>query len=90
MNPILDATELALLRARVAEKVGTTAQVPCFDAPGGRTKVSAAWLIERAGFGKGHGAGRVGISRKHALAGDIQAGVRAAFGVELVREPVVV
>ena len=70
-------------------------------------KVPAAWLIERAGFGKGYcltdGAR---ISSKHtlalvnpgqastagllALAREIQDGVRAAFGVSLDIEPVLV
>ena len=31
-------------------------------------KVPAAWLIERAGFHKGHADGAVGISTKHPLA----------------------
>ena len=71
-------------------------------------KVSAGWLVERAGFVKGYGdAGRrVGVSGKHALAlvhrgegttaellalaREIQAGVRARFGVELAPEPVFV
>src|SRR5262249_30299530 len=43
-NPILDAGELAALKARV------DAVLPVFPEPDGRTKVSAAWLIERAGF----------------------------------------
>jgi UDP-N-acetylmuramate dehydrogenase len=30
--------------------------------------VSAAWLVEHSGFSKGYSSGRVGISRKHALA----------------------
>jgi len=74
--------------------------------PDGRMKVSAAWLIEQAGFHKGYGNGRVGISRKHtlalvnrggattaelmALAREIAAGVRARFGVVLHPEPVLV
>jgi UDP-N-acetylmuramate dehydrogenase len=106
MNPILDARALDELRVRVADRLGREAQLPSFDAPGGRTKVSAAWLIERAGFAKGYGTGPVGISKKHALAlvhrggattaellalaREIQAGVRGAFGVELEPEPVVV
>ena len=69
----------------------------------GRVKVPAAWLIERAGFSKGYGRGRVGLSSKHTLAvvnhggasaGDvlalmreIQQGVRGQFGVQLVPEP---
>ena len=31
-------------------------------------KLAAAWLVERAGFAKGWGEGRAGVSRKHALA----------------------
>jgi UDP-N-acetylmuramate dehydrogenase len=30
--------------------------------------MSAAWLIERTGFARGHDAGRVGLSSKHPLA----------------------
>ena len=79
---------------------------PAFPEPDGRIKTSAAWLIERAGFGRGHGDGRVGISAKHtlalvnrggattaellALARRIALGVRETFGVELVPEPVLV
>ena len=69
-------------------------------------KTSAAWLIERAGFHKGYGTGRVGISTKHtlalvnrggattaelmALAHEIAAGVQDQFGVALHPEPVLV
>jgi len=72
----------------------------------GRIKVSAAWLIERAGFHKGYTRGRVGISKKHALAlvnrggatadelldlaGQIQKAVRMAFGIKLEPEPIIV
>lgn len=43
--------------------------VPKFPEPEGRVKVSAAWLIERAGFAKGFTLdGRAAISSKHALA----------------------
>jgi UDP-N-acetylmuramate dehydrogenase len=68
--------------------------------------VPAAWLVENAGFYKGYRKGRVGISRKHALAivnrggataaevialkEEIQARVRDVFGVELTAEPVMV
>jgi UDP-N-acetylmuramate dehydrogenase len=101
VNPILDDAALAALKGREG-----AAGVPCFAGPAGATKVSAAWLIERAGFAKGYTKGRVGISTKHALAlvnrggataaelmdlaREIQAGVRAAFGVELSPEPIVV
>lgn len=75
------------------------------DEPG-LVKTSAAWLIEHAGFGKGHGDGPVRLSTKHtlavtnrgdartedllALAREVRDGVRAAFGVDLVPEPVLV
>jgi UDP-N-acetylmuramate dehydrogenase len=45
---------------------------PRWEQPDGRTKSSAAWLIERAGFGRGHGldlrGGRASLSTKHTLA----------------------
>jgi UDP-N-acetylmuramate dehydrogenase len=79
---------------------------PAWPEPGGRVKVSAAWLIEQAGFHKGYGNGRVGISTKHtlalvnrggattaelmALAREIAAGVDERFGVRLHPEPVLV
>ena len=69
-------------------------------------KLSAAWLIEHAGFHKGFTHGHVGISTKHTLAiinrgggtasevlelvRMIQEGVRGKFGVELQPEPVFV
>ncbi|NYI99703.1 UDP-N-acetylmuramate dehydrogenase [Nocardioides thalensis] len=81
---------------------------PAYPQPDGRVKTSAAWLIERAGFGKGYGLDRgpVGLSTKHtlaltnrggatteellALAREVRDGVRAAYGIELVNEPVLV
>jgi len=71
----------------------------------GRWKLSAAWLIETAGF-KGHRDGDAGISNRHALvlvnhghasgaqlwalAQKVIAAVEAKFGVRLEPEPVVV
>lgn len=44
-------------------------EAPRFPEPDGRIKVSAAWLIEQAGFAKGFSLdGRAAISSKHALA----------------------
>ena len=79
---------------------------PAWPEPDGRVKTSAAWLIEQAGFHKGYGNGRVGISTKHtlalvnrggattaelmALAREIAAGVQERFGVALHPEPVLV
>ena len=105
-NPILDAAELARLRERVSSVLGAEAALPVFPEADGRAKVSAAWLIERAGFPKGHAMGPVAISSKHALAltnrggattsdlialaRAIQGGVKAKFGVTLENEPVFV
>ena len=79
---------------------------PAWPEPDGRVKTSAAWLIERSGFGRGHGSGPAGISTKHtlalvnrggattaelmALARQIAAAVKAQFGVDLHPEPVLV
>jgi UDP-N-acetylmuramate dehydrogenase len=79
---------------------------PVWPEPDGRVKTSAAWLIEQAGFHKGYGNGRIGISTKHtlalvnrggattaelmALAREIAGGVRERFGIALHPEPVLV
>jgi UDP-N-acetylmuramate dehydrogenase len=102
MNPIVDPHTLAAFAARLPGDVVP----PQWPAPNGMTKLSAAWLIERAGFAKGYTLGRAGISKKHALAlvnrggatasellalaREIQAGVRERLGIELVPEPVIV
>ncbi len=102
-NPVLDQEQYAAFLALAAERELTA---PAYPAPDGRTKTSAAWLIDRAGFGKGYGTGPATLSGKHtlaltnrgaattedllALAREIRDGVRAAFGVELVNEPVMI
>jgi UDP-N-acetylmuramate dehydrogenase len=68
-NPVLDAAEFAALERRAAERLGDGARPPAFPEPDGRVKTSAAWLIERAGFHRGHGDPRgIAISSKHTLA----------------------
>ncbi|MFH8219858.1 UDP-N-acetylmuramate dehydrogenase [Streptomyces sp. NPDC018057] len=105
-NPILTDTEFGAFRARVRERLGEDAEPPAYPAGEGRTKTSAAWLIDRAGFTKGYGTGPARISTKHTLAltnrggastkdlldlaREVVAGVREAFGVTLVNEPVTV
>src|SRR5918993_3359490 len=95
-NPLLTAAEAAALPP----------EAPRFPQPDGRVKTSAAWLIDAAGFGKGYGHGPARLSEKHSLAltnrgtarasdvlelaREVRAGVRAAFGVTLVAEPVLV
>ncbi|MER0422783.1 MULTISPECIES: UDP-N-acetylmuramate dehydrogenase [Streptomyces] len=105
-NPILEAAAFQDFVARVHERLGPDVMPPAFPAEDGRTKTSAAWLIDRAGFTKGYGSGPARISTKHtlaltnrgeattedllALAREVVAGVHAAFGVTLVNEPVTV
>ena len=92
----------------VVPEAAAPAAAPRWPVAADRVKVSAAWLIEHAGFRRGHAGpgGRVALSGKHVLAlthrGDgttsdllvlareVQRGVRAAFGIELVAEPVLV
>ncbi|MGK3207769.1 UDP-N-acetylmuramate dehydrogenase [Amycolatopsis sp. MEPSY49] len=66
-NPIVPSAEAEAVLRKIAESVGTDA--PQYPADGG-VKLSAAWLIERAGFAKGYpGPGnRVSLSTKHTLA----------------------
>lgn len=79
---------------------------PSWPTDDGRVKLSAAWLVEHAGFGKGTRSGKVGTSSRHSLAlttepgataGDllayadrITAAVGERFGITLVREPTAV
>jgi UDP-N-acetylmuramate dehydrogenase len=99
-NPVVNEADYA----RIASESEGTA--PSYPAGEGVVKISAAWLVEHAGFHRGYTMGRAGISRKHTLAlvnvngatsGDVlalaervRAGVREKFGVELEMEPVVV
>ncbi len=79
---------------------------PAWPQEDGSVKTSAAWLIEQAGFAKGHGTGRVALSGKHVLAltnrggattdelltlaREVRDGVEAAYGIRLVNEPMLV
>lgn len=55
-NPIVEAAEANEVAKRVAAEVGEAEaeSMPRHDAGSGRVKLSAAWLIERAGFRKGY------------------------------------
>jgi UDP-N-acetylmuramate dehydrogenase len=95
-NPLLTAEQAA----RLPE------DAPRWEQPDGRVKTSAAWLIERSGFGKGYGNDRVSLSTRHtlaltnrggaatadlvALAREVREGVDERFGVRLANEPVMV
>lgn len=69
-NPVLDDAALDTALARIAGILGAEVSVPSYPGGSGRTKLSAAWLIERAGFRRGHAGpgGRVALSTKHTLA----------------------
>lgn len=97
-NPILTAEEYALILPRLP------ADHPVYPA-GTSIKLSAAWLIERAGIFKGTRLGNAATSQKHSLAlinpGQasahdlkdlarwVQEKVRTQFGVNLQPEPLV-
>jgi UDP-N-acetylmuramate dehydrogenase len=101
MNPIVAAD---VYRHVAAESPG--GQAPGFTLPGGSVKIPAAWLIEHAGFAKGYGTGRAGLSTKHPLAIVNRGGAMARdvltlavqikrrvvdrFGIALYPEPVFV
>jgi UDP-N-acetylmuramate dehydrogenase len=68
-NPIVPEADAPAVLAQIVDVVGPDVRVPEYPADGG-VKLSAAWLIERAGFAKGHQGpgGRVSLSTKHTLA----------------------
>ena len=79
---------------------------PSWPAGDGQLKLSAAWLVQSAGFGRGTRQGNVGTSSRHSLALTTEPGATAAellafagrvidavqdrFGVTLVPEPTAV
>jgi UDP-N-acetylmuramate dehydrogenase len=79
MNPVVRDAD----RERVAAIAGE--RPPGFAMDDGRVKIPAAWLIERAGFRKGHVDGAVGISTKHPLALVNRGGAVAADVLRLAR-----
>jgi UDP-N-acetylmuramate dehydrogenase len=100
-NPIVGVDRLEGIAGAAGMDVS---KVPHWPAGEGRTKLPAAWLLEQAGFVKGYGEGRAGISTRHTLAltnrggassadieglqAEIVLGVEKKFGIALEREPV--
>lgn len=95
-NPLLTPEQAAALPE----------DAPRYPQPDGTVKASAAWLIQHAGFDRGHGTPPATLSTKHtlaltnrggasaddllALAREVRDGVEQAFGIRLVNEPVLV
>jgi len=68
VNPTVTIEEFAAIKRDLAMAGPNGEDLPAFPASEGRVKLSAAWLIERAGIKRGYRHGNVGTSTKHALA----------------------
>ena len=105
-NPIVPESQLTEIES-IAGGGGTKIPswpLPPLDSRLSCVKLSAAWLVERAGFPRGFVDGRAGISSRHSLAlinrggatfadiarlrDRIRAGVAAKFALNLEQEPV--
>lgn len=101
VNPVITRARLVAIQALTAGE-----DIPHYPVGTDAVKVPAAWLIERAGFGKGTVRGAVGISPFQAqaiinrggatadevlgLAADVKRAVWRAFAIALLPEPVFV
>ena len=87
-NPVVPDSELPAVLGQIAERVGPDLPVPQYPAGAGTSKLSAAWLIERAGFRRGHAGpgGRVTLSGKHTLALTNRGAASTADLLALARE----
>jgi UDP-N-acetylmuramate dehydrogenase len=84
-NPIVPVSVLDSL----AQELGVEKQtIPAYPAQASEVKLSAAWLIERAGFAKGYALGNAGISSRHTLA-LINRGGASAREVVALRDQVI-
>jgi UDP-N-acetylmuramate dehydrogenase len=105
VNPVVAAeAATALVEAALVEAAGSGPAPPAFPMADGRVKLSAAWLIEQAGFQRGLQQGQAGLSTRHVLAlinrggasavdiltlaARVRQGVRRRWGVSLLPEPV--
>lgn len=70
VNPVVDDA--------VADELGEGSGMPRYPAGEGHSKLSAAWLIERAGLSRGFTMGRAGLSTRHVLALTNRGGATAA------------
>jgi UDP-N-acetylmuramate dehydrogenase len=102
MNPVVPIEQAAQVRNLAELREGE--KFPEFPAGEGTVKLSAAWLMERAGLKRGAIYGNVGLSSRHVLAvinrgggtsaeieslvRHVQLAVQSKFGIELHPEPV--
>jgi UDP-N-acetylmuramate dehydrogenase len=100
LNPVVAPEVARAVEARAGDPA-----MPRWPEADGRLKLSAAWLIERAGFTRGQRQGPVGLSTRHTLAivchdgaaardvlafaHRIKATVEERFGVRLTPEPAI-
>lgn len=103
LNPVVAAPVADAVRETYLARGGQR-EMPAWPAGPGQIKLSAAWLIEEAGFPRGYTRGRAGISSRHSLAiinrggasaaeilslaREIRKGVQAVFAVSLKPEPI--
>ncbi|HVT44581.1 MAG TPA: UDP-N-acetylmuramate dehydrogenase [Thermoanaerobaculia bacterium] len=86
MNPIIDEAEVEGFLDRVRKGGGLReGELPPMYPVSEGIKLSAAWLIERAGFSRGYGEGRVGLSTRHTLAIVNRGGATSSELLMLVR-----
>jgi len=100
VNPVLSASAYQMFLAKADGRAPSS-----WPEADGKVKVSAAWLIENAGFRKGYARGGAAISGKHTLAltnrggrtedllglaREVRDGVHDKFGVSLRPEPVLI
>lgn len=99
-NPVVDAESAA----EIARRADRGESMPRWRQTGGRVKLSAAWLIEAAGFRRGDRFGDAALSSRHVLAlinpgharardliafaAEIRHQVKRRFGIALEPEPV--
>ncbi|OJI06921.1 UDP-N-acetylenolpyruvoylglucosamine reductase [bacterium CG10_46_32] len=103
MNPVLSQKEFSELEARWKSQRKQVEDIPFFETNDHCIKIPAAWLIEHAGFQKGHQHHGVGISQNHSLAlvnkngtveellelaGTIRRAVKFKFKIQLEIEPI--
>lgn len=66
VNPVVPTVDAQRINAECIIK--NHKQMPSYPADDGKTKLSAAWLIESSGFNKGYNHGGAGLSEYHCLA----------------------